>query len=61
MKPVLYSNPLYLFLKLARGSIVDGYTWVRADWLVASAWSFGTVIIGFIFFWLAEERYGRNV
>lgn len=55
------ANPLYLFLKLARGSIVDGYSWVGTDWLVASAWAFGTVIIGFIFFWLAEERYGRNV
>ena len=53
-------NPLYVFLKLGRAAIVTGYSAELSDWLIALAWTFGTLVIGFIVFFRAENRYGRN-
>ena len=53
-------NPIFDFLNLARGYLVIGYE-VRIDeWITVLCWSFGLVIFGLIFFWSAEERYGRE-
>ena len=61
LKEILHNNPIHLFLVIARSSLVSGYTATGADWLVATAWAFGILLFGTIFFWRAEERYGRNV
>jgi len=61
LKEILHNNPIHLFLVIARSSVVEGYTATGADWLVATAWSLGILLFGTVFFWLAEERYGRNV
>ena len=58
---ILHNNPIHLFLVIARASLVTGYTATATDWIVASAWALGTLIFGTVFFWLAEEKYGRNV
>ena len=29
-------------------------------WLAAVVWAFATLILGIVFFWKAEERYGRE-
>jgi teichoic acid transport system permease protein len=54
-------NPLYVFLTLARGSVVTGYTATLYDWGIAAAWAFASLLLGFIYFFRAENRYGRNV
>lgn len=53
-------NPIYVFLKLGRAAIVTGYSAEVIDWLIALAWTFGTLIIGFFLFFAAENRYGRR-
>ncbi|MEY4398430.1 MAG: hypothetical protein RLZ53_1006 [Actinomycetota bacterium] len=53
-------NPIYDFLSLARGYLVTGHPLHVEDWIVVSAWSLGVFILGLIFFWSAEERYGRE-
>jgi teichoic acid transport system permease protein len=54
-------NPIHIYLKLARSLLVTGYGAGRIDWVIAVSWAFGMLVFGFIFFWRAEERYGRNV
>ncbi len=55
-------HPLHEFLTLARGILLDGEVYeVRPEyWLYATAWSVGILLIGTVFFWKAEERYGRT-
>jgi teichoic acid transport system permease protein len=54
-------NPVYIYISLARGAVVDGYSMTAELWISAIAWAFGTLIVGLWFFWKAEERYGREI
>jgi teichoic acid transport system permease protein len=53
-------NPIFQFLTLARGYLVYGYTVDNSLWLSVTLWSFGLAAFGLVFFWRAEERYGRE-
>lgn len=55
-------HPLHEFLTLARGILLESeaYAVKQEYWLYASVWSFGILAIGIVFFWKAEERYGRT-
>jgi teichoic acid transport system permease protein len=33
---------------------------VTTMWLMGGAWGVGLMLLGFLFFWRAEERYGRE-
>ncbi len=54
-------NPVYVFISLARGAMIEGYSMTAGMWLAATVWSFGLCILGVWFFWRAEERYGREI
>ena len=55
-------QPIHEFLTLARAILLDGpdYTMPQEYWLYAAIWSFAVLIFGTLFFWAAEERYGRT-
>jgi teichoic acid transport system permease protein len=48
------------FLNLARGCLLNGYEMRQELWITVSVWSVGLALLGLIFFWSAEERYGRE-
>ena len=57
-------NPIFQFLTLARSYLVERTPtdppvdpWL---WLSVSLWSVGLAAFGLVFFWRAEERYGRE-
>ncbi|MBF6671443.1 ABC transporter permease [Glutamicibacter sp. FBE19] len=52
-------HPLYQTLQLARGMIMDNTEYDPMGWVVVSVWSLAILVVGLIFFWKAEERYGR--
>lgn len=54
-------HPIYQTLLIARGSIMDGndYQYPGSYWVVLSVWAAVMLIGGAIYFWAAEERYGR--
>jgi teichoic acid transport system permease protein len=54
-------NPVYVFISIARGSVVEGYSIEPQMWATALIWTFGLLGFGVWFFWRAEERYGREV
>lgn len=52
-------NPMHAYLTLIRNSLlygVDSDPWL---WFIGVAWAIGLLIVGFLFFWRGEERYGR--
>ena len=53
-------NPIYVFLTLARGAVVTGYSATLYDWGIAIAWTVVAFLVGFFYFFRAENRYGRN-
>lgn len=55
-------QPIHEFLSLARAILLDGpdYTMPTEYWLYASVWSVSVLVLGVVFFWAAEERYGRT-
>jgi teichoic acid transport system permease protein len=53
-------NPVYDYIEIARGALVRGYTMETDIWIACIVWAFATFIFGSIFFWKAEEEYGRD-
>jgi teichoic acid transport system permease protein len=53
-------NPVYVFVSLARGAGVEGYDATAFMWWAAIGWTVVTLALGIVFFWKAEERYGRE-
>jgi teichoic acid transport system permease protein len=68
------ANPIYVFITLTRVSLL-GERAVFANpsnpdmiypydptrtWLYALAWALGLLIVGFVYFWRAEDKYGRE-
>ena len=57
VQQVMQANPAYQFLQAARGVVMYGQCPNAMEWLTLVLWSVGTAIVGFIFFWRAEDRY----
>lgn len=53
-------HPLYQVLQMARSILMGGHTFDPAYWWYFSSWSVALLAIGLVFFWAAEERYGRD-
>lgn len=52
-------HPLHEVLSLARSLLIGAPGAEPLYWAYLSAWSVGLLVIGVLFFWVAEERYGR--
>ncbi|MDK6274297.1 ABC transporter permease [Pseudoglutamicibacter cumminsii] len=53
-------HPIYQVLTIARGLVLGGsHTYDPMAWVVVSCWAVGLFLVGTIFFWRAEELYGR--
>ncbi|WP_394159326.1 ABC transporter permease [Galactobacter valiniphilus] len=52
-------HPIYQTLEIARGIMLDHH-YDQMHWLYLSIWSVVILIAGTVFFWQAEERYGRE-
>ncbi|MGA9716010.1 MAG: ABC transporter permease [Aeromicrobium sp.] len=55
-------QPIHEFLTLGRAILLDGpdYTIPGEYWVYATIWSLAMLIVGVLYFWAAEERYGRT-
>ena len=55
-------QPIHEFMELARDVMLQGPDYVMRPeyWAYAAGWSFLTLIVGSVYFWAAEERYGRT-
>ncbi|KPC61054.1 ABC transporter permease [Streptomyces chattanoogensis] len=60
---ILQWNPAAIYMDLMRFALIDGYTHENLPphvWLFALGWAVLAAAGGFIYFWKAEERYGRG-
>ncbi|MEV6329460.1 ABC transporter permease [Streptomyces sp. NPDC051909] len=60
---LLQYNPAALHMDLIRFALIDGYGASNLPphvWFVTLAWSVVIGLGGFVYFWKAEERYGRG-
>jgi len=55
-------QPIHEFMDLARSVLLTGPDYVVETkyWAYSAAWAFAVLIIGTVYFWAAEERYGRD-
>jgi len=52
-------HPLYQVMELARNAFM-GTEVIPIYWAYLSAWAVAIFLVGLLFFWVAEERYGRE-
>jgi teichoic acid transport system permease protein len=60
---VLQWNPAAVYMDLVRFAMIDGYdsTYLPSHvWAIAVSWALLAGVVGFVYFWKAEERYGRG-
>ncbi len=61
--PILMFNPAAVYIDLVRRSLLSGHDaslQIPHAWPVGAAWAVVVLVIGFVFFWQAEEQYGRG-
>ncbi|MGW0832429.1 ABC transporter permease [Streptomyces prunicolor] len=60
---LLQVNPAAVYMDLMRFAIIDGYSSSNLPphvWAIAAFWAVVLFVGGFVYFWQAEERYGRG-
>ncbi|MEV7107286.1 ABC transporter permease [Streptomyces atroolivaceus] len=60
---VLQYNPAAVYMDLVRFALIDGYGSENLPdhvWAVGLVWALVVGVVGFVYFWKAEERYGRG-
>ncbi len=60
---VLQWNPTAIYMDLMRFALIDGYGSENLPdhvWAAAGGWALLVAAGGFVYFWKAEERYGRG-
>ncbi|MFE3030040.1 ABC transporter permease [Streptomyces canus] len=61
--PVLQANPAAIYIDLMRYALIDSFHGSQLPhhvWAIAVAWALVAGVGGFIYFWKAEETYGRG-
>ncbi|MFF1295048.1 MULTISPECIES: ABC transporter permease [unclassified Streptomyces] len=61
--PVLQANPAAVYIDLMRYALIDSFHAGQLPqhvWLIATGWALLAGVGGFIYFWKAEETYGRG-
>jgi teichoic acid transport system permease protein len=54
-------NPGAVYIELARYALLDGYQQVpRVTWLAGGMWAVAAAVVGYLWCWQAEDRYGRG-
>ena len=59
-KVVLEGNPAAVYIEIVRGSLMASHPAPLFAWPLAVFWGVATFVGGFVYFWRAEERYGRG-
>ncbi|MGW1376588.1 ABC transporter permease [Streptomyces sp. NPDC002446] len=60
---LLTANPAAVYIDLMRFALIDSFTSKQLPphiWAFAGGWALLAGVIGFVYFWKAEERYGRG-
>lgn len=53
-------QPLALYIQLTRECLLAGTHVPVTDWIWGLGWAVGFLVVGFVYFWHAEAKYGRG-
>jgi teichoic acid transport system permease protein len=54
-------NPAYVYIAIARSLLLENPPAHDYNlWALGVGWAVGSVVVGIVFFWAGEERYGRD-
>jgi teichoic acid transport system permease protein len=59
LQRLLEANPMFIVLDIVRDCVLYATTPDPMRWVWLGGWAVGTLLIGFVTFWQAEESYGR--
>lgn len=59
VREVMSYNPAYLFLTAVRECTIYRSALDTSTWIQLVAWAAGVFLVGFLYFWQAEEKYVR--
>jgi teichoic acid transport system permease protein len=59
VKVVLEVNPGAVYVQLVRDALLAEQATTPYEWPLAIGWAVVTLVLGYVFFWQAEEQYGR--
>lgn len=57
---VLEYNPVHVYISLVRGAVIVDESAPAHTWRLAVGYGLVFAVAGFLYFWAAEERYGRE-
>lgn len=57
---VLFYNPVHVYISLVRGALIETESAPGHTWRLAVGYGVVFFVLGFLYFWRAEERYGRE-
>lgn len=57
---IMEYQPVAVYLNLMRSALLDEFEIRLELWLIGAGWTLLALILGFLVFWRAEERYGRD-
>ena len=57
---IMRANPLFVVLDMTRDVLLYAKTPALSSWLTLTAWALGIILAGFVYFWQAEESYGKE-
>ena len=60
VRRLLEINPGAVYVELVRDALLKHRDTFRVQWQLGVVWAVVMIIVGFIFFWRAEEEYGRG-
>jgi teichoic acid transport system permease protein len=60
LRTLLELNPVHVSITLVRGAVMEDLPAPPWMWAAGAAWGLAAVLLGTVFFWHAEERYGRE-
>jgi teichoic acid transport system permease protein len=60
VRTVLEVNPGAVYIDLVRTALLSHHDPLPYSWPLAVAWAVVALVVGFVFFWRAETRYGRG-
>jgi teichoic acid transport system permease protein len=57
---LLFYNPVHVYIRLVRGALIESEQAPAGTWQLAVGYGVVFFVLGFLYFWRAEERYGRE-
>jgi teichoic acid transport system permease protein len=56
---VLEVNPGAVYVELVRDALLSQHSTPSYEWALAAGWAVLALVVGYVYFWQAEEQYGR--